>query len=256
MTGQQRTYPQRYFELQLLFSDRVAAALGQPYSETLLTHTSLYQLLALDGDFDAAHPVWQEVVARACAENSAHQIYRLYLSRLNVIPTFAEERHWGCFAYEYRPSYNGQRDVIRLHFDNQDTSSLGPLCGERMAARQAELTAMVRYIAAHEPHATAVCGGSWLYNRASYRRLFPPAFSASAVVDEPHYQYRALWGQFLQHDWTVNEGLATRFLDQVVAARSAHEFAACFPYQVLLTTCGIADFLTFYGVSRPVGQEQ
>lgn len=166
-----------------------------------------------------------------------------------MIPKFTDERHWGCFAYEYRSTYHTHTNVAHLHFSNQDDSGFGALSRERMSTRLAELRAMFANVAEHEPRATMVCGGSWLYNRAAYRRLFPPAYTASPVVDEPHFQFRALWGQFLRHDWTVNEEMATRFLERVAGMSGEGQIASCFPHQVLLTACPIAEFFSFYGIA-------
>lgn len=248
-TGQRNVYPMRYLDLQLAFARRVAARVGQPVADVLLAYTSLYKLLGIEGDFDATQPVWQDVLATARGDDAAAGLHRLYRSRLDVIPDFTDEPHWGCFAYTYRPEYNTHTNVIRIHFSNEDDSGLGALSRAHMGARLAELTAMFAHIAAHEPHATTVCGGSWLYNRESYRRLFPPAFTASPVEDEPHYQYRALWGQFLRHDGKVDEEMAASLLQRVASIRGADQIAACFPYQVLLTASPIVAFHAFYAAS-------
>lgn len=199
-------YPCRYFALQLTYAERVAAVLGSLLDDALLDYTSLYKILGIAGNFHAQQPVWRDALQCAHSANAAHQLHSFYLSRLDTIPRFTDEQHWGCFAYEYRSAAFGTHThAIRIHFANQDTSGGGTLSRDRMSVRLMELRAMFAYIAEHEPQATTVWGGSWLYNREAYRRLFPPAFTSSPVVDEPHYQYRALWVQFLRHDWTVNE---------------------------------------------------
>lgn len=246
MTVQERIYPAGYFDLQLTFAKRVAEVLQRPYDDVLLEFTSLYKLLGIEGEFDATQPTWQATLLAAWSAD-AEQLHRLYLGQLGVIPRFTDERHWGCFAYDYRHEYDSHTNAIRIHFSNEDGSGLGALSRERMPVRLAELAAMFAHIAKHEPQATTVCGGSWLYNREAYCRLFPAAFTSSPVMDEPHYQYRALWGQFLRHDWTVNQELATRFLDRVAAMRTAEQIATCFPYQVLLTASPISTFFEYYG---------
>lgn len=237
-------YPSRYFALQLTYAEKVATVLGRPLDDVLLEYTALYKIPGIEGDFDAVQPSWQEALRLAHSAGAANELHRFYLSRLDVIPKFTDERHWGCFAYEYRSTYHTHTNVAHLHFSNQDDSGYGARCRERMSTRLAELTAMFAYVAAHEPQATTVCGGSWLYNREAYRRLFPPAYTASPVVDEPHYQFRALWGQFLRHDWTVNEETATRFLERVTSMSDERQLMSCFPYQVLLTAYTITEFFT------------
>jgi hypothetical protein len=79
----------------------------------------------------------------------------------------------------------------------------------------------------------------------SSRRHIPRAAPA-LEIDEPHYQFRALWGQFLLHDWMVNTDLATDFLQRVVAAHDVDQVAAYFPYQGVLTSSSIGAFFEFY----------
>jgi hypothetical protein len=246
--SKQRTYPIRYFDLQVTFARELAARLGQSFGDTLLTYTGLYKILGIAGDFDAQQPVWQTLLEKAGREDAAPDLYQYYVSRLDVIPRFIDQPHWGCFAYDYLHEYYSHRNVIRLHFSNQDESPYGALSRERMPARRGELAEMFAHIAAHEPQAATVCGASWLYNREAYRRLFPPSYTSPKAleIDEPHYQFRALWGQFLHHDWTVNEELATDFLQRLVTVHDADQVAACFPYQVLLASSPIGVFFAFY----------
>jgi hypothetical protein len=245
---QPHIYPIRYFDLQLSFARELATRLGQSFGDMLLAYTSLYQILGIEGDFDAQQPVWQTLLKKADGRDAATDLHQYYVGRLDVIPRFIDEPHWGCFAYNYRDTYYTHRNVIRLHFSNQDDSPHRALSHERMPARRSELAEMFAHIAVHEPKAITVCGASWLYNREAYRRLFPPSYASATalVVDEPHYQFRALWGQFLRHDWTVNEELAAGFLQRVEAVHDIDEVAACFPYQVLLASSPIGAFFEFY----------
>lgn len=253
-TSPANVYPSPYFALQLTYAEKIATLLGRPFDDVLLEYTSIYKILGIEGDFDAGQPSWQVALQLAHGTDAANGLYHFYLSRLDVIPQFTDEPHWGCFAYNYRPTYETHTHVVRLHFSNEDVSTYGALSRERMPARLAELAAMFTHIAAHEPQATTICGGSWLYHREAYRRLFPPAFTTSPIIDEPHYQYRALWGQFLRHDWTVNEETATRFLERVAGMSDEGQIASCFPYQVLLTACPISAFLDFYGLAPSVSR--
>lgn len=140
--------------------------------------------------------------------------------------------------------------MIRIHFSNQDDSDAGALSHERQATRMAELRTMFRHIRSAHPEAKRVRGGSWLYNREAYQRLFPPAFAQSARVDptELEVQFRALWGQFLRHTWQVNEEVADEFLRRVQRLQTLEGVADCFPYQVLVTNGALEDFYTFYQV--------
>jgi hypothetical protein len=159
------------------------------------------------------------------------------------LSTREDGRRWGCFAYEWRPA----RQAIRIHFSNQDAPEPGTLSRERMAARMEELRAMFAVVHEERPDAQVVIGGSWLYNLDTYRRLFPPEFGASATPDEPHLQYRALWGQFLRRDGSLNAERATAFLARVAGLADPARYAECFPLQVLLTQAPIAAFYALYG---------
>ncbi|HEX6820218.1 MAG TPA: hypothetical protein VF120_17715 [Ktedonobacterales bacterium] len=234
--------------MQVVYARKMAALTGQPLTDALLTQTSFYKLLGLPGDFDVAEPIWQGLIAwldaRADAAEQARAIHGYYLHRLPAIPQFGHERHWGCFAYDWRPA----RQAIRIHFSNQDAPEPGALSRERMTRRQDELRAMFAVVREERPDAQVVIGGSWLYNLDAYRRLYPPEFGASATPNEPHLQYRALWGQFLRSDWSLNDERAAAFLARVAGLADPARYAECFPLQVLLTQAPIAAFYACYGV--------
>src|SRR6185437_14307353 len=212
MQAHAHMYPERYLELEVLFARRVAEVAQITLAEAVLNYTSFYKLLGMEGEFEAANPEWQAFIQGLHGiDQDTRWVYQTYLARYPRIPQFTNSPHWGCFAYDYHP----ERLAIRLHFSNEDTSPYGALSHERQATRLAELRAMFRHIREDHPQARWVKGGSWLYNWEAYRRLFPPAFGQSARVDEPHLQFRALWGQFLRHTWQVNEELAADFLQRV-----------------------------------------
>lgn len=241
-------YPEGYIAIQVALARTMAQLLGASLVETLRTYTSLYKIVGAPGDFDPAEPMWRALAAcvdgEASAAEQARALHRFYLRRYADIPKFGDERHWGCFAYERRPS---QR-ALRLHFSNEDASGAGPLSRERSAVRREELRAMLGAARREEVDAVWILGGSWLYNLDAYRRLFPPSFGASATPDEPHIQYRALWGQFLRHDMSLNTARADDFLARVTALGDPRRYADCFPLQVLLTRAPIAEFYSFFDV--------
>jgi hypothetical protein len=241
-------YPARFFEAQLAFARRVAEITAQSFAEAALQVTALYRILGLDPPFDPAQPVWSEFAilleANTPIQTLARQVRAFYLARFDQIPLMSANRHWGCFAFDHDVT----TQFVRLHFSQQDKSGLGPLCRERMAVRLAELRAMFGYIHEMAPEAQQVRGGSWLYNREAYTRLFPPSFGASVEVDQPHYQFRGLWGQFLRFDLAPNDPLIEIFLERVQQLRVEKAMARCFPYQSLITLAPINDFYTFYGL--------
>ena len=242
-------YPDAYgpgfFAVQVAFAQRAAALGGLNLPDAALRYTALYRILGLDWSFDAHHPVWQQVIAALGRSDPLAKVYALYRSRLGEIPRFSEHRHWGCFAFEH----DTHAHTIRMHFANADAGpTWGPLSASRREARMGELRAMFAHIRQTHPDVELVHGGSWLYNRDAYRRLFPPAFGASATPDEPHFRARGLWGQFLRHDWEVHAGRAASFMRRLDGTRTPDDRPVCFPYQVLLTRAPIGEFYAFYGV--------
>src|SRR5215813_6784539 len=163
-------YPQRFFALQLTFARRIAALSGQQMAETVLRCTALYRTMGLDWSFDEAHPIWQayvEVLQRDTPDAAATHAF--YLARYDQMPRAPEGPRWGCFSYEYDPPTR----AIHIHFGNHDAPEPGALSSQRRAARLSELTAMFRHIREVHPDAQTARGGSWLYGREGYRRLFP-----------------------------------------------------------------------------------
>jgi hypothetical protein len=136
---------------------------------------------------------------------------------------------------------------VRLHFADVDTTGVGPLGSQRKDARLAELRAMFAQIRQEHPDAKRVTGGTWLYNRAEYRRLFPPQYGESARVDHPHLIARGLWGQFLRHGNRLSEEVAPRFLARLAELHDAAGYPTCFPYQSLLTEAPISLFYAYFG---------
>lgn len=243
-------YPAAFLAIQLTFARKIAALSGQPVHEAVLRRTALYRILGLDWSLDPSDPVWQGFI-RAIGEDggASDAAYRVYIERYEqgLVPDYDTSRpHWGCFSYEF----DADTKVVRLHFANLDTSGYGPLSSQRREARLGDLRAMFTAIRAEHPDAERVHGGTWLYNRREYTRLFPTAYGDSARVDHPHLIARGLWGQFLRHGNRMNEEVAATFLARLADLRDADDYAACFPYQNLLTDAPVTAFYGFYGVDQ------
>jgi hypothetical protein len=243
-------YPPAFLEIQILFAHKLAALSGQPLHESALRNTALYRILGLDWSLDPRHPVWQRFVGELHDDGTGFDAaYQVYTERQaqGLIPDYDTSRpHWGCFSYEY----HADERAVRLHFADLDTTGAGPLSSQRKDARLAELQAMFAQIRREHPDAERVLGGTWLYNRTEYRRLFPPQYGASARVDRPHLIARGLWGQFLRHGNHLNEEGTARFLTNLSALLDVAEYAACFPYQSLLTEAPIQLFYAYYGLGE------
>lgn len=241
-------YPQAFFDIQFTFARKMARLSGQPYHEAVLRQTALYRILGLDWSLDTSNPVWQQFIKTIDADTAdTTAAYRFYSERAaqGLIPEYETSRpHWGCFSYELL----AEQKAIRLHFSNLDTSGYGPLSHQRQQARLDDLRAMFQHIRQEHPDAERVKGGTWLYNRQEYCRLFPPEYGASAQVYRPALIARGLWGQFLRHGNRMNEEVAARFLENVERLQEAAAYASCFPYQNLVTEAPISLFYTFYGL--------
>lgn len=241
-------YPRAFFDLQLEFAQKMTTLTRRPYLDVVLHNTAFYRILGLDWSLDASNPVWQAYgEGLRCVEEDGEWTYQYYLAHLDEIPEYdTSVQHWGCFTHEYR----SDERAIRLHFASAlDRSGCGPLTSFRMEARLTELHAMFLYIKERYPEVQWVQGGSWLYNRKEYTRLFPVEYKQSAKVDRPHLIARGLWGQFLRYDGRVNEQLAALFRTRLSQLHDVAEYPHCFPYQNLLTQAPIGVFYPFYGIS-------
>lgn len=241
-------YPPAFLAIQLTFARALATLTGQPVHEAIPRRTALYRILGLDWSLDPRDPVWQRFIQAAGDDGGdSDAAYAVYAKRyaLGLVPDYDTSRpHWGCFSYEFLADTR----VVRLHFANLDTSGYGPLSSQRRQARLADLREMFAAIAREHPDAERVHGGTWLYNRHEYTRLFPWEYGDSARVDHPHLIARGLWGQFLRHGNRMNDEVAATFLARLAELRDAEGYAACFPYQNLLTDAPIELFYAFYGV--------
>jgi len=239
-------YPPGFFGLQLTFARKITQLTKQPYQDTVLNMTALYRILGLDWSLDPQNPTWQDYLKGLHLidiDADADWSYQFYLERANQLPSY-DNQHWGCFGYEYW----SERRLIHLHFWNLDESAHGPLSHQRKDARLADLRSMFTHIKPMHPNAIAVHGSSWLYNIEAYCRLFPVELRLSARTDTPHLIARSLWGQFLRHDGRLNQERAEVFLDRLNRLEEEHQYAQCFPFQVLITEAPISLFYTFYGL--------
>ena len=196
-------YSKPFFELQLVFAQKMADLLQQPLEQALLRYTAFYRILGLDWSMDPTNPIWQAYIQRL--ERTAEKVdftHQFYLQRHSIIPKFTDEEHWGCFAYDYKP----EKRAVHFHFSDQDTSIYSPLSHHRIDVRKSELREMFQQVKQRHPDAEFVWGGSWLYNWESYRRLFPQAYVASAKKDDmPIFVARRTWKEFMLRRCNVHQ---------------------------------------------------
>lgn len=114
----------------------------------------------------------------------------------------------------------------------------GPACD---SAPRAGIDAQRR--ARSGPHAETLHGGSWLYQLAPYRSLFPRSFLASATPADPrdHLNSLSLWGQFLRGDGRLYKPRAEAFIRAFERATSVDALLAAFPLPRLNLVASIQD---------------
>jgi hypothetical protein len=241
-------YSEPFFELQLVFAQKIADLSQQSLEQTLLHFSAFYRILGLGDRLDPTNVIWQTYIQGL--QQAAEKVdftHHFYLQRYHAIPKFTDEEHWGCFAYDYNPVTR----VIHPHFSDQDTSIYGPLSHQRIAIRKSELRMMFQQIQQRHPDAALVRGGSWLYNWEAYRRLFPQAFGQSAKRDEIQYlAARAIWGQFLRRGWSIHQETMSLFLQRVSQLERVEDYPQCFPYLVLKAEAPIRLFYEFYALVK------
>lgn len=245
-------YSKPFFELQLIFAQKIADLQQQPLEQSVRCYTAFYRIFGLDWSLDPTHPVWQSYMQGfRQAPSPVDYTHEFYLQRYDSIPKFTDDEHWGCFAYTYN------HGIIHPHFSDEDRSPYGPLSHHRIDVRKGELKAMFTTIHQRHSDAELVHGGSWLYNWESYRRLFPPLFSQSAHEDKTpgrdiwgQLRGRAIWNQFLRRNWQVHEETTSLFLKRVGALERAEDYLRCFPYPPLFTEAPIQEFYTFYAIEE------
>ena len=163
--------------------------------------------------------------------------HRFYLA--NPAPFVAPDviARVGCFACSRLPG--GQ---VRLHFENVEPDGHSPLARDRAERRRADLRALFAPFARAGDAAPTVVGTSWLYNLEAYRRLFPPAYLATARPITGRFRHMPLWGQFLDRHGEVREQPARHFLERVDRQSSLDDLDGCFPFPVLRLEASAAEF--------------
>ena len=89
-------------------------------------------------------------------------------------------------------------------------------------------------------------GASWLYHLEAYRRLFPPAYLATARVLERRFRHMPLWGQLVTRDRGIRAQPARWLLERVERAADVSELDACFPLRPLGLEARADEFYAFH----------
>jgi hypothetical protein len=167
---------------------------------------------------------------------------------LRFLTQCPEERapalYFGCFNYD-PPDASG---LLRIHFVNREPpGSEGPLHSTRQHARHRELRAMFKHIRITHPSATHVKGFSWLYNIEAYRRLYPPAFSASRAPPNGPIPLTgsSSWGQVVDHRLRVKADVQHALIQNLLTMDPATPWRV-FPRPALETHAPISLFYAHY----------
>jgi hypothetical protein len=221
-------FPRAFLELQLTFAEHVSSSLGIPLQQALLEYTNLYVRLGLGRDLEPTQPAWKAYVAGYLrASDRLEWTYQCYLENAEQNTTPVLRATFGCFSYAILDG-----GAAKLHFRNTEAAT-SPLASAAAAQRRAELTALFAHLRETEPGGTQVLGSSWLYNLEAYRRLFPQAYTGTAVATPLRYHSMSLWGQFVDHRLELKTQLAQRFLAAVGNCLAPAHLARCFPFPVL-----------------------
>ena len=237
-------YPKEFFDISLYFAKKVADISWQSFATALLHYTNLYIRFGLGRDFNSAHPIWQEYLTGLYqADDQGEWTYHFYLQQPVACPSISFDWPFGCFSYTILDS-----NRVRLHFHNNESAEHSPLSRNRMEQRIAELTAMFAHLKGKLGSSAVIIGASWLYNLQAYRRMFPPAYLATAEASENDFAYLPLWGQFIDHRGQIKERLIQEFLERLGRQQQLEGISQCFPFQVLHLESTIREFCAFYGV--------
>jgi hypothetical protein len=242
-------YTHAFIAFQIAAARILARRFALPLTDVLFHYTTLSKT-AVRG---AVWPAFAAGIAQT--EDIAAYTYQWYLADHDADPSpkdtvFHGRQLFGCFYYIVR-----DQTIIRPHFIKNDRDG-SPLSAKRMEARRAELRAMFAHIRQHEPQATTVLGNSWMYNLEAYRRLYPPAFTATLPEsDEGEFQFLARWGQLFDRNWDVRQPHGERFLHALEELVSLDELRHCFPYQLRRPRCAVGHFYEFYSVMSATHEE-
>lgn len=238
-----------YFDLQYDAARIISERKKIPFEDALFLFTTFFKhfgLASVDGKTDPSNPQWQRYVdgLKEHKDDPFEYTYNFYLELPPKMPKPIEQR-FGCFNFD-APDEKG---TIYIHFTNADRDGQGPLSSSKMDRRKGELRDMFTYVKQTYPDAKFAEGGSWLYSREEYRRLFPTSFGESRipVVQNERIQHSGYWGQVQDHNGSVKPDVAAQLLEKLKQI-DPERIGEAFPHVPYRTKAPIEDFYAFYGI--------
>lgn len=240
------TYSKDYFQLQLIFAQKISGITHQKMEDVLLQYTSFYKTFGIAGwDFDLNNRTWKKFSKKIIKSSDIlSTVYDFYLEQLKLRNQKTGGEFFGCFSYEFDKT----KKTISIHFRNADNPSPGALSKDRIEVRLDELTKTFRDIYKNHKDATKVLGFSWLYNLESYKRLFPPEYTKNCKVVSNWFKSGSLWGQFLDSAGELKKELASDFVKCISEKETVKEIENCFPFKVLEPKAELKYFYKFFGI--------
>ena len=239
-----------YFEVQLLLARRMAALTGDPVGGMAREYTNLSHRLGQGAPL-AEPPTAAWLAYEQALDAVPYLADQIALTRQTFIEQPQEaipapgQTLFGCFAHE-APDRDGR---VKIHFYNRDTDDAGgPLAAGKAGRRRGDLAAMVVNIREVHPDATAIQGGSWLYNLEAYRRLFPADYIASRVApDTVRLTGTSTWGQLLDSRSEIRPAVRDALVANLEGLDPRAPWRA-FPLRALRTSAPLTSFEAFYGL--------
>ena len=245
INGQEQRELQRrdYLRTQLAFAEKMHEITGAPLKDCWLDYTNLYSALRFPKPRDPENKDWLSFVKDLSVAEDKAKFASDYF--INIVEGTGEgEREQSCFSYEYDDN-NG---MVRIHFTNHEPGGISPLSEERVPARRSELTKIFTEIKKLHPDAKTVKGSSWLYNLASYRRIFPPEYIANMERSPRGFTGTGVWGQFITKDGGAKTEQMHDFLTKLEKAKTKEEAINAFPLMRQDVGCDIKYFYEFLGI--------
>ena len=245
MQPKKELYPKKLFHMIIEYASKRGEIEGVDIIESIKKHTPIFFLIGnYSWDFDPESKHWIELIDRyEKGENMVDVAYELHIQ--NYQDPDKKKKWFGCFGYKYVEDENGD-GIVKIHFLNDGKSKNGPLSLSEKPKRLTELKEMFEEIREKYPKAKYVEGGSWLYNREEYRRLFPKEYLKDMRTRDPKTKILVIWGQFINSEWEIKEEKYKIFLEKLSRAKNMEDLNNLFEMKELYPRCEIEWFYDFY----------